>query len=334
MANDPPGSPIAAAATMSTTPDRRLRSPQPSQQMSLLNKLNIFLTGILIYALLFMHFGNELTNEQNFATGGGGFRGALDRSILSSGGGAGTLEENEFQKEKQETKEVEETTSAAGLSWYEKPQPILAEFPPITRRLDFIHHLEKVPSFKTGIEVGVQRGILAKKSMQIWKSCKEYKLVDLWGKEEGYEEPGTDTAADKDANLRQARRRMKGWVERGIVEFFVMRSTDASKHLPDNHFDYIYLDARHDYCAVKEDIEHYWPKLRPGGILGGHDYIDAQYAIDKLGPKEDWSKCEDGSIHPEAVKGAVDEFRKQEGDLDVYTSDEDFPSWYVQMPYS
>jgi hypothetical protein len=183
-------------------------------------------------------------------------------------------------------------------------------------------------------EVSVQKGILAKKSLLIWKSCKEYKLVDLWGKEEGYEEPGSDTAANTDANLRQARDRMKGWVERGIVEFFEMRSTDASKHLLDNHFDYIYLDARHDYCAVKEDIKHYWPKLRSGGILGGHDYIDAQYAIDKLGPKEDWSQCEDGSIHPEAVKGAVDEFRKQEGDLDVYTSNEDFPSWYVQKPYS
>ncbi|KAL3774952.1 hypothetical protein ACHAWO_007912 [Cyclotella atomus] len=125
--------------------------------------------------------------------------------------------------------------------------------------------------------------------------------------EEGYNEPGTDTAADKDANLRQARGRMKKWVV-GIVEFFVMRSTDASKLLPG-------------------------PKLRPGGILGGHEYIDLQYAIDKLGAAEDWSTGEDGSSHPEAVKGAVDEFREQMGDLAVYTSNEDFPSWYIQKPY-
>lgn len=223
------------------------------------------------------------------------------------------------------------------LAWHEKSRPILAEFPPIGRRLEFLSHLEKLPSFKTAIEVGVQRGVLAKKSLDIWKSCTEYKLVDLWGKEEGYNEPGTDTAADKDANLRQTRSRMKPWVAPQMnppkVEFFVMRSTDASKHLADHYFDYVYLDARHDYCAVKEDIMHYWPKLRPGGIVGGHDYIDAQYAIDKLGPHEDWSKCEDGSIHPEAVKGAVDEFRMQEGNLEVYTSDEDFPSWYLQKPY-
>lgn len=228
---------------------------------------------------------------------------------------------------------VKSSSVNAEVSWYERTKPILAEFPPIERRLDFLNHIEKLPSFKTAIEVGVQKGILAKKSLDIWKSCTEYNLVDLWGKEEGYNEPGTDTAADKDANLRQARGRMKRWVEMGKVKFFVMRSTDAAKHLANNHFDFIYLDARHDYCAVKEDIEHYWPKLRPGGILGGHDYIDAQYAIDKLGAAEDWSKCEDGSVHPEAVRGAVDEFREQNGDLQIYTSNEDFPSWYVQKPY-
>merc|ERR1712084_130496 len=108
--------------------------------------------------------------------------------------------------------------------------------------------------------------------------------------------------------------------------------TDAAKQLKNDYFDFIYLDARHDYCAVKDDIEHYYPKLRPGGILSGHDYTDAQYAIDKLGDREDWSKCEDGSSHPEGVKGAVDNFAKK-NKLYVVTSNEDFPSWYVQKPY-
>eukprot|EP00554_Chaetoceros_debilis_P000615 CAMPEP_0194083702 /NCGR_PEP_ID=MMETSP0149-20130528/9714_1 /TAXON_ID=122233 /ORGANISM="Chaetoceros debilis, Strain MM31A-1" /LENGTH=301 /DNA_ID=CAMNT_0038766153 /DNA_START=114 /DNA_END=1022 /DNA_ORIENTATION=- len=217
--------------------------------------------------------------------------------------------------------------------WHEQERPVLTNFPSIGRRLEFLHHLEKLPHFRTGIEVGVQKGILAKKSLDIWQSCTEYVLVDLWGKEEGYSEPGADNTADKNNNLREARNRMRKWEASKKVKFMVMRSTDAAKHLPDGHFDYIYLDARHDYCAVKEDIEAYYPKLRPGGILGGHDYIDAQYAIDRLGEVEDWSKCEDGSVHPEAVKGSVDDFRKQQGGLPVYVSNEDFPSWYIQKPY-
>ena len=281
---------------------------------SYLNCIKAIFIGLFVITF-FLSRQLSLTPDSNYK----------DASAIS-GNFSSTANNTEGLEEKSE--EIE-----TNLTWYEKTEPILTEFPPIERRLEFLHHLEKLPSFKTAVEVGVQKGILAKKSLDIWKSCTEYKLVDLWGKEEGYDEPGTDTAADKDANLAQARSRMKKWVEIDKVEFFVMRSTDAAKLLSDNHFDYIYLDARHDYCAVKEDIAHYWPKLRPGGILGGHDYIDAQYAIDKLGTAEDWSKCEDGSVHPEAVKGAVDEFRKQQGDLRVYTSNEGFPSWYIQKPY-
>jgi len=37
--------------------------------------------------------------------------------------------------------------------------------------------------------------------------------------------------------------------------------------------DYVYVDARHDYAGVKEDLEAWWPKLRKGGLLAGHDFI-------------------------------------------------------------
>lgn len=54
--------------------------------------------------------------------------------------------------------------------------------------------------------------------------------------------------------------------------------------------------------------------------------------INKLGPKENWGICEDGSDHPTAVKGAVDEFAQSLG-LNVVVTNEDFPSWYIQKPY-
>lgn len=222
-------------------------------------------------------------------------------------------------------------SDSANLTWYEKPQPLLSDWPSLKYRLDVPVILDQL-KLKRGIEVGVQKGILAKKSLDRWRSCEEYKLVDLWGKEDGYQEPGGHSKAIQDSWLREARGRMQRWTQKGIPEFFIMRSTDAAKEFENNYFDYIYLDARHDYCAVMEDIEHYYPKLRAGGILGGHDYIDAQYAIDRLGKTEDWSVCEDGSIHPEAVKGAVDKFAK-EHNLYVITSNEAFPSWYVQKPY-
>ena len=40
----------------------------------------------------------------------------------------------------------------------------------------------------------------------------------------------------------------------------------------DGFFDFIYIDANHEYDEVKKDIELYLPKLASNGIIGGHDY--------------------------------------------------------------
>jgi hypothetical protein len=39
---------------------------------------------------------------------------------------------------------------------------------------------------------------------------------------------------------------------------------------PDQYFDFIYIDANHEYEPVKRDIELYLPKTKH--LIGGHDY--------------------------------------------------------------
>jgi hypothetical protein len=38
--------------------------------------------------------------------------------------------------------------------------------------------------------------------------------------------------------------------------------------------DMIFIDADHDYGAVKKDLINYYPKLKKGGIFAGHDYTE------------------------------------------------------------
>jgi cephalosporin hydroxylase len=40
------------------------------------------------------------------------------------------------------------------------------------------------------------------------------------------------------------------------------------------NFDLVYLDGDHTYNLVCCEIETYWPLLKPGQWLGGHDYTD------------------------------------------------------------
>jgi FkbM family methyltransferase len=51
-----------------------------------------------------------------------------------------------------------------------------------------------------------------------------------------------------------------------------LTSEKASQTFEDNFFDFIFIDGLHDYDSVKNDINYWFPKLKPGGIIGGDDY--------------------------------------------------------------
>jgi predicted O-methyltransferase YrrM len=50
-------------------------------------------------------------------------------------------------------------------------------------------------------------------------------------------------------------------------------SAEAVKEYPDEFFDYVYIDADHDYENVRRDMELWYPKVKYDGMLAGHDWI-------------------------------------------------------------
>jgi hypothetical protein len=42
--------------------------------------------------------------------------------------------------------------------------------------------------------------------------------------------------------------------------------------IPEN-IDFIFIDGHHVYDQVKKDITNYYPKVRSGGIVSGHDFL-------------------------------------------------------------
>lgn len=49
-------------------------------------------------------------------------------------------------------------------------------------------------------------------------------------------------------------------------------SVTAAATYDNNSIDFVFIDAAHDYDSVVADIAAWLPKVKPGGIIAGHDY--------------------------------------------------------------
>lgn len=88
-------------------------------------------------------------------------------------------------------------------------------------------------------------------------------------------------------------------------------SLEAAKIFNDGQLDFVYIDAEHYKRYVERDIEAWWPKVKKGGVLAGHDYYTGI----------NWEYY---------VKGAVDEFcARAKLTVNVTTDDPPYYSWWV-----
>ena len=51
-----------------------------------------------------------------------------------------------------------------------------------------------------------------------------------------------------------------------------MTSEQAAKEVPDGSLDFVFIDGDHTYESVQQDIELWYPKVKPTGMVSGHDY--------------------------------------------------------------
>eukprot|EP01064_Diplonema_japonicum_P034622 TRINITY_DN7242_c0_g1_i1.p1 TRINITY_DN7242_c0_g1~~TRINITY_DN7242_c0_g1_i1.p1 ORF type:complete len:312 (+),score=67.06 TRINITY_DN7242_c0_g1_i1:63-938(+) len=153
-----------------------------------------------------------------------------------------------------------------------------------------------------GAEIGVQQGEFSAMVLTNWKCASTYMVVDVWETQENYRDIANVDQAGQDHLYETMLTRLDPWKEKLVV----MRnwSHDASQRVPDNSLDFVYVDARHDFEAVLEDLRDWWPKLRVGGILSGHDFTSAS-TVQGFGVQRD------GSWDRRAVRGAVGLFSQE-----------------------
>lgn len=122
--------------------------------------------------------------------------------------------------------------------------------------------------FKTGAEIGVLLGNYARYFVEHLEGA--IHLIDSWKhySEEMYSDGANYSQADQDINYKKVCERFSG----KNVKIIRKTSAEAMFDFADESLDFVYIDANHAYPFVVQDIFGWWPKIRKGGILSGHDH--------------------------------------------------------------
>lgn len=119
-------------------------------------------------------------------------------------------------------------------------------------------------------ELGVAEGRYSLEMLQ-WGMEKLY-LVDLWQHVDGMTAELGDPAWDHEAVFRKCMEKIQPYKDRVVV----LRgwAHEAVQDVPDESLGMVYEDATHKKEWVLKNLEAWYPKLVPGGIYAGHDYLN------------------------------------------------------------
>lgn len=167
----------------------------------------------------------------------------------------------------------------------------------------------------TAVEVGVDEGIFSDYILSWWKGARLIS-VDAWM--EMSAEEYTDACNTAQASMEEKHARTQALLARHAERSEIRRelSVEAAARFDRHSLDFVYLDARHDYAGVTEDLNAWFEKVRPGGLMAGHDYNDGVFFE---------------GVH--GVRSAVDTFFGERS-IPVRHTYTDVPatSWIVESP--
>ncbi len=133
-------------------------------------------------------------------------------------------------------------------------------------------------------EIGSFQGDFAQQILDIAKPSHLH-LIDPWG-----HQTRADYQCDEsnlpdgghEENLKIVKDRFAGEIEEGRVILHRDYSYRVAKNFEDHSFDWIYIDGMHTHDAVLGDLTGFEAKVKPSGLILGHDY--ANYAgLEKQG---------------------------------------------------
>ena len=119
--------------------------------------------------------------------------------------------------------------------------------------------LANIPKGGVAVELGVDSGDFSDEILRLAQPRKLH-LVDFWG--------SSRYGVEKKNAVHERFSR-----ERERVEIHLNDSLSAAADFAPGSLDFVYIDTDHSYALTLAELEAYRPKMAPGGLLAGHDYI-------------------------------------------------------------
>jgi len=167
----------------------------------------------------------------------------------------------------------------------------------------------KIPN-GIGVEVGVQRGLYSEILLEHWKTGTLHS-IDRWLYTENYKDIANKEQNVQDSYHQETKKRLERFENRSKV--IKKDSVEAAKDYADGSLDFVYIDADHSYEGCLRDIQLWYPKIRTGGIISGHDYLNGNLRAGVFG-----------------VKRAVDEFFNERiNDLNIIPDPGGWKTWWL-----
>jgi SAM-dependent methyltransferase len=164
-----------------------------------------------------------------------------------------------------------------------------------------------------------------------WQGQKLF-CVDPW---KAYYGVDMDDAAHE-SYYQQARENMRRVAREGEQwEFMRMTGLEAAKRFADQgmQFDFVFLDDDHDYQPVLDEIDAWWPLVKPGGLLTGHDWVIDGWHLNGEPFKSHPTRPAANQCGPFFVQKAVlERFKLEEIALTSPETDLGWQSWAVRKP--
>jgi predicted O-methyltransferase YrrM len=125
--------------------------------------------------------------------------------------------------------------------------------------------LEQLPKGGVVAEAGVDHGDFSALILAITQP-KRLHLIDVWSSKR-YHGGLQDVV----------RKKFQRELASGQVQIDLGLSTDMLSRYPEATFDWVYIDTDHGYTVTAAELEFCRTKVKPGGIIAGHDYVTGNW---------------------------------------------------------